>query len=68
MPSLALRGVQLFDPQGRPALQLPLVRASVSVRSLWRLGFEQLVIDGASLDVRRTREAIDRLEPVQQVD
>jgi hypothetical protein len=31
MPSLALRDVQLFDPQGRPALQLPLVRASVSV-------------------------------------
>lgn len=56
MPSLALRGVQLFDPQGRPALQLPLVRASVSVRSLWRLGFEQVVIDQPVLDVRRTAQ------------
>ena len=56
MPTLALRSVQLFDPQGRPALQLPLVRASVSVRSLWRLGFEQVVIDQPVLDVRRTAQ------------
>jgi uncharacterized protein (TIGR02099 family) len=56
MPSLALRDVQLFDPQGRPALQLPLVRASVSVGSLWRLGFDQVVIDQPVLDVRRTAQ------------
>ena len=56
MPRLTLHDVQLFDPQGRPALQLPLVRASVSVRSLWRLGFEQIVIDQPVLDVRRTAQ------------
>lgn len=56
MPSFELRGVQLLDPQGRPALQLPLVRASVSVGSLWRLGFEQIVIDQPVLDVRRTAQ------------
>ena len=38
------------------ALQLPLVRASVSVGSLWRLGFEQIVIDQPVLDVRRTAQ------------
>lgn len=56
MPSFELRDVQLFDPQGRPALQLPLVRASLSVGSLWRLGFEQVVIDQPVLDVRRTAQ------------
>jgi uncharacterized protein YhdP len=56
MPILALRDVQLFDPQGRPALQLPLVRATVSVGSLWRRGFEQIVIDQPVLDVRRTAQ------------
>ncbi len=56
MPILALRDVQLFDPQGRPALQLPLVRATVSATSLWRQGFEQIVIDQPVLDVRRTAQ------------
>jgi uncharacterized protein (TIGR02099 family) len=56
IPRFELRGVQLLDPQGQPALQLPLVRASVSVRSLWRLGFEQVVIDQPVLDVRRTAQ------------
>ena len=45
MPSFELRDVQLFDPQGRVALHLPLVRTAVSVRSLWHGNFEQVVID-----------------------
>lgn len=56
MPSFELRDVQLFDPQGRVALQLPLVRTAVSVRSLWHGNFEQVVIDQPVLDVRRTAQ------------
>ena len=56
MPAFELSGVRLLDAQGRPALELPRVQASVSVRSLWRLGFEQIVIDAPVLDVRRTRD------------
>ena len=54
MPAFELRDVRLFDAEGRVALQLPLVRAAVSVGSLWRLSFEQLVIERPVLDVRRT--------------
>lgn len=56
MPSFELRDVQLFDPQGRVALHLPLVRTAVSVRSLWHGHFEQIVIDQPVLDVRRTAQ------------
>ncbi|QHE88605.1 YhdP family protein [Hydrogenophaga sp. BPS33] len=56
VPSFELRNVQLLDAQGRVALHLPLVRASVSVRSLWHRNFEQVVIDQAVLDVRRTAQ------------
>jgi uncharacterized protein involved in outer membrane biogenesis len=45
--------VRLLDAQGQVALRLPQVRLSVSLSSLWRWGFEQLVIDGAELQVRR---------------
>lgn len=55
-PSFELGDVQLFDRQGRAALQLPRVRATLSPRSLWNLGFEQLVIDGPELDVRRAAD------------
>ena len=55
-PSFELRDVQLFDPQGRVALHLPLVRTAVSVRSLWHGNFEQVVIDQPVLDVRRTAQ------------
>ena len=54
IPALELSDVRLYDHQGREALHLPLVQAALSVRSLWRAGFEQLVIDNPSLDVRRT--------------
>jgi len=53
MPSLELTDVALFDRQGRVALSLPRVLITVSPRSLWRLGFEQLYIDQPKLDIRR---------------
>jgi uncharacterized protein (TIGR02099 family) len=60
MPAFELRDVRLYDAQGRVALQLPMVRAAVSVGSLWRLRAEQLVIERPVLDVRRT--AAGRIE------
>jgi uncharacterized protein (TIGR02099 family) len=60
VPSIELHDVRLFDAAGREALHLPLVRTALSVRSLWRLGFEQVVIDRPVLDVRRT--ALGRIE------
>ena len=56
IPTLELREVRLFDAQGREALRLPRVLSAVSVQSLWRLGFEQLLIQDPVLDVRRTAE------------
>lgn len=60
IPAFELRDVRLFDARGREALHLPRIQAALSVRSLWRLGFEQLLIDGAVLAVRRT--AAGRIE------
>jgi uncharacterized protein (TIGR02099 family) len=60
IPAFELRDVRLFDPQGRVALQLPLVRIALSVGSLWRLSVDQLVIERPMLDVRRT--AAGRIE------
>ena len=54
IPAFELSDVRLHDGQGRVALQLPLVRTSVSVGSLWRLSVEQLVIERPVLNVRRT--------------
>jgi uncharacterized protein (TIGR02099 family) len=47
--------VAFVDAQGQEALKLPQVAAAVSVRSLlaFNLRFEQLLIDGARLEVRR---------------
>ncbi|HKB52570.1 MAG TPA: YhdP family protein [Ramlibacter sp.] len=53
VPSFELRDVVLLDPQGRPALRLPRVLAALSPHSLWNLGFEQLLIEGPELDIRR---------------
>lgn len=56
---LTLRGVALLDAQLRPALRLPHVVASISLRSMLasiayrELRLAQLRIDGAALDVRR---------------
>jgi len=56
IPSFELTEVSLLDSEGRTALRLPRVVAALSPRSLWHLGFEQLVIDGAELDIRRTAD------------
>jgi uncharacterized protein YhdP len=56
VPSFTLQDVQLLDANQRPALHLPRVHATLSVSSVWRLGFEQLVIDGPLLEVRRKAE------------
>jgi len=55
MPSFELKGVVLQDSQSRRALELPRVVAAVSARSLFalELRFEQLLIDGAHLEIRR---------------
>lgn len=54
VPSFELRDIQLLDSEGRPALSLPRVVVAISVRSVLRLGLEQLVLDQPSLDVRHT--------------
>lgn len=56
IPSFELANVVLLDAQGREALRLPLVTGSLSPRSLWHLGFEQLYIDQPQLEIRRTRD------------
>lgn len=56
LPSFELQEVLLFDRGGEPALYLPRVRATVSPRSLWNLGFEQLAIERPELDVRRSAD------------
>jgi uncharacterized protein (TIGR02099 family) len=52
-PAFELRDVVLQDAGQREALRLVRVVASVSPRSLWRLNFEQLYIEGPQLEVRR---------------
>lgn len=53
VPSFELSNVELFDAQGRVALNLSRVLVSLSPRSLWRLGFEQIYIENPTLDIRR---------------
>jgi len=55
VPAFELRDVALLDARGQTALALPRVVAALSPRSLLALAprFEQLLIDGASLEVRR---------------
>jgi uncharacterized protein (TIGR02099 family) len=56
IPSFTLHDVLLLDPQGRPALRLPLVVGALSPRSLWNLGFHQLYIHQPQLDIRRAAD------------
>ncbi len=58
LPRLTLRNLRLFDPQGREALHLPSVLGTLSLRSLLSLGFEQLVIDGPELELRRRADGV----------
>jgi uncharacterized protein (TIGR02099 family) len=55
VPAIELRDVRLLDARQRPALQLPRVAAAISPRSLLslELRFEQLLVEGAQLEVRR---------------
>ena len=55
VPALELRDVVVLDAEQRPALSLPHVFAAISPRSLlaMELRFEQLLIDGAQLELRR---------------
>ncbi len=55
-PSFEFQNLQLLDRAGRSALQLPRVTATLSPRSLWNLGFEQLVIERPELDIRRAAD------------
>lgn len=56
IPAFAVRDVRLYDRTGREALHLPQVHAALSVKSLWRAGLEQLVIERPVLDVRRRQD------------
>lgn len=56
IPSFELRDVVLLDMQGREALRLPRVLASLSPSSLLRMGFEQLFIDRPTLEVRQAAD------------
>ena len=55
VPSFELREVVLQGPDRQPALRLPRVYAAISPRSILslELHFEQLLIDGAQLEVQR---------------
>ena len=55
VPSFEFKEVTLLDAQQRPALQLPRVLASISPQSVlaFELRFEQLLIEGAQLEIRR---------------
>ncbi len=53
IPSVEITELRVFDAEGHEALVLPRVVAAFSPRSVLALGFEQLYVDGAALDVRR---------------
>jgi len=63
VPEVELRDVQVLDAEQRVALTLPRVFAALSARSLLALEprFAQLLIDGASLDVRRDKSGTIRV-------
>ncbi len=55
-PSFELRDVALLDGQGREALKLSRVTATLSPASLLKRGFETLGIEQPELDVRRSAD------------
>ena len=61
VPSFEIKDIVLLDADGREALRLDRVVALLSPRSLLRLGFEQLVVDGPVLDIRRDAQGRIRL-------
>lgn len=58
VPTLELRDLRFSDKQQREVLRLPSVVASLSARSLlsFQLNFEQLLIEGPRLEVRRDKQ------------
>ncbi|MBS0447852.1 MAG: TIGR02099 family protein [Proteobacteria bacterium] len=62
-PSVELRDVVLLDRDQREAVRLPRIVAAVSPRSLlsMTLRFEQLLIDGPNLEVRRDAQGVIRV-------
>lgn len=56
VPTFELHDVVLRDGQAQDALHLGRVVLALSPRSLWQLGFEQLVIENPRLDVRRAAD------------
>lgn len=63
-PTIELHDVVLEDPGRGEALRLARVVASVSPRSLWHRGFEQLYIERPELDVRRDADGRLRIAGV----
>lgn len=55
-PTIELLRLVVLDEKGRKALELPRVVATLSARSVLRLGLEQLYIDAPVLDVRRLQD------------
>lgn len=56
VPSFEITDLLLLDPQGREALRLHRVVASLSPRSMLNFGFDQLYIEQPALDVRRAQD------------
>ncbi len=55
-PVFELADVRLLDAGGQVALRLPRISGVITPASLSGLGFEQLLIEQAELDLRRTRD------------
>ncbi|MEN9843066.1 MAG: hypothetical protein RLZZ612_895 [Pseudomonadota bacterium] len=61
IPTIEINDLRLLDPQGRDALVLHRVVVSLSVKSIWRLGFEQVLVERPELDIRRTPQGRIRI-------
>jgi len=55
-PVLEVDNLRIHGAEGQAALTLPKLRVTVSAQSLLTLGVEQLALDGADLDLRRTED------------
>jgi len=55
-PVLQITNLRIHNAAGLAALTLPTLRVTVSAQSLLTLGVEQLALDGANLDLRRTED------------
>ena len=55
-PVLEIENLRIQNAAGQATLTLPKVRITVSAQSVLTLGVEQLALDGAELDLRRTED------------